>query len=78
MGSKLTSMKPGRFIHVIGDAHVYEEHVPGLMEQRTRTPKTRPTLHFTREVKNIDDFKMGDFEMKEYKHDEKISFLFKA
>ena len=40
----LTGLKPGTFVHTIGDAHVYLNHVDALKEQLKRTPRPFPTL----------------------------------
>jgi len=66
-------LKPGDFIHTIGDAHVYSNHIETLKEQLERKPKPFPKLTFTRDIKNIDDFKMDDFELKDYKSHGKLA-----
>lgn len=59
--------QPGDFVHVIGDAHVYLNHVAPLREQLTREPRAFPKLCIKREVVDIDDFKYEDFEVAGYK-----------
>ena len=74
MIAHVTGMQAGEFIHTLGDAHVYLNHVDALEEQLKRTPVDPfPTLHFKRDVKNIDDFTYDDFEIKGYKHQGKIA-----
>ncbi|SCU77600.1 LADA_0A01266g1_1 [Lachancea dasiensis] len=59
-------MEPGEFIHTLGDAHVYKDHVEALQEQIQRTPRQFPKLKIKRHVRNIDDFKYEDFEITDY------------
>jgi thymidylate synthase len=51
---KLTGYKPGSLIHILGDAHIYEEHYHGVSEQLKRVPKQFPELVISDELKNID------------------------
>lgn len=66
MIAKVVGMDPGEFVHVMGDAHVYSNHVDALKEQIQRVPRAFPKLTIKRDVKNIDDFKFEDFEVSEY------------
>ncbi|XP_001606421.1 thymidylate synthase [Nasonia vitripennis] len=72
MIAHITNLKPGDFVHTMGDCHVYRNHVPALKEQIARKPKPFPTLKITRKVENIDDFKSTDFELNNYKPHAKI------
>jgi thymidylate synthase len=56
---------PGYFIHVLGDAHVYGNHVAGLREQLSRRPHPLPTLHLPR-GKKVDDIRFEDVELRGY------------
>lgn len=69
MIAAITNLKPGDFVHTIGDAHVYKNHVEPLQKQLEREPKPFPKLNFKRmeEIKEIDDFKFEDFELVGYK-----------
>lgn len=62
----------GDFIHTMGDAHVYVDHVDALNVQTQRTPGLFPTLRFAREIDSIDDFKYEDFVLENYKPQGKI------
>jgi thymidylate synthase len=74
MIAQVTGMQAGELVHTLGDAHVYLNHVHALEEQLKRKPLNPfPTLHFKRDVKDIDDFAYDDFEIKDYKHQEKIT-----
>lgn len=63
MIAHLTDLKPGDFVHTIGDAHIYKDHVEALKEQMNRIPTPLPKLKITRRVENIDAFKFEDFEL---------------
>ncbi|GAB1604888.1 thymidylate synthase-like [Argonauta hians] len=67
MIAHITGLKPGDFIHTLGDAHVYVNHVEPLKEQLKRSPRPLPTLNIKRSVSDIDDFKVDDFEIIGYK-----------
>lgn len=62
----VTGLTPGRFIHIIGDFHAYEEHLEAIQEQLEREPYPFPTVHFKRKIDNIDNFKLEDIEIKDY------------
>lgn len=64
--------QPGDFVHVIGDAHVYLNHVDALRVQLAREPRPFPTLRIDREVAEIDDFKFSDFVVEGYRPDKSI------
>ena len=66
MIAKVVDMEPGEFIHTLGDAHVYKDHIDALKEQITRNPRPFPKLKIKRDVKDIDDFKLTDFEIEDY------------
>lgn len=66
MIAMVVDMEPGEFIHVMGDAHVYSNHVDALKEQLTRVPKKFPKLIIKRKVCDIDDFNFDDFEVADY------------
>jgi thymidylate synthase len=68
MIAQVTGYTPGDFIHVLGDAHIYKNHYKQVKEQLKRKPYPLPTLELNKEIKNIDDFKMEDISLKNYKH----------
>ncbi|CAH8449372.1 unnamed protein product [Schistosoma rodhaini] len=72
MIAHVTGLKPGEFVHTIGDAHIYSNHREALLEQVKRVPRPFPKLEIIREVKNIDDFKFEDFKLIDYKPYPKI------
>ncbi|XP_067654291.1 thymidylate synthase-like isoform X3 [Haliotis asinina] len=72
MIAHVTGLKTGDFIHTIGDAHVYVNHIEALKEQIKREPKAFPEFKMKRTVENIDDFTMEDFEIVGYNPHPKI------
>lgn len=73
MIAKVTGLGVGDFIHTLGDAHLYLNHLNQVEMQLARTPKMLPHLAFKRDVKNIDDFTYEDFEVTGYAPDAGIS-----
>jgi thymidylate synthase len=70
MVAHLTNLKPGKFIHIIGDAHIYENQYHAVNLQLQRKPFEFPKLNIRRKVESIDDFKLDDFEILKYEcHD---------
>ena len=63
MMAHVTGLKPGDFIHTIGDAHVYLNHVEPLKEQLKRTPRAFPKIYINPEKKDIDSFELSDFKV---------------
>merc|ERR1719230_1836707 len=73
MMAQVCGLKAGEFVHTIGDAHVYSNHVEALQEQIKRTPRPFPLLKVNPEVKDIDGFKSSDFELIGYNPHGKIA-----
>lgn len=67
MMAQVTGRKPGDFVHTIGDAHVYLNHVDALKEQLDRPPRAFPKIKINPDKMNIDDFEYSDFEVIGYK-----------
>lgn len=65
-------LTPGIFVHTLGDAHIYLNHVEGLKLQLLRAPKLLPRLKLTK--KNVLDFQFEDIQLSGYQHDEFIKF----
>ncbi|XP_001356150.2 thymidylate synthase [Drosophila pseudoobscura] len=72
MIAHVTGLKTGDFIHTMGDAHVYLNHVDPLKEQLKRKPRPFPKLNIKRQVENIEDFRYEDFEIIGYEPYPKI------
>jgi thymidylate synthase len=66
MIAHVTKLKVGEFIHTLGDAHLYSNHIELAREQLTREPKPLPRLVIRRDVTNIDEFKFEDFQVVNY------------
>jgi thymidylate synthase len=66
MVAHVTGLKPGEFIHTLGDAHLYFNHVEQAREQLKREPLALPRLIIRRDVRSIDDFRFEDFDIAGY------------
>lgn len=66
MVAQLTGLEPGEFIHTLGDAHIYLDHVEQVKEQLTRTPKELPEIALNKDVKDIDEFDFDDIHLVGY------------
>ncbi|KAF6303330.1 thymidylate synthetase [Rhinolophus ferrumequinum] len=66
MIAHITGLKPGDFVHTLGDAHIYLNHIEPLKMQLQRKPKPFPKLKILRKVETIDDFKAEDFQIEGY------------
>lgn len=66
--AQVTNLKPKEFIHTIGDAHIYENHLDVVDLQISRKPKKLPKIKINKNVKNLWDFKIEDIELIEYEH----------
>jgi len=73
MIAHVTGLTPGDFVHTLGDAHVYSNHVAALEEQLKRRPRRFPTIKVKRKVERIEDFKFDDFEVTGYDPHPKIA-----
>lgn len=72
MLAHVTGNIPGDFVHTLGDAHIYSNHMEQVRLQLSRTPKTLPTLKIKRDVSSIFDFRYDDFEISGYDPDPAI------
>lgn len=66
MVAQVTGLKPGEFVHTVGDAHIYTNHLEQVELQLTREPKPLPKMKLNPNVTNIFDFTYDDFELVDY------------
>lgn len=66
MVAQVTDLKPYEFIHTLGDAHIYDNHIDQINLQLSREPRKLPTMNLNPKIKNILDFKFEDFELTDY------------
>ena len=65
--AKICNLEPGEFIHTIGDAHIYLDHIDSIEKQLKREPRPFPFLNIKdKEYKRVEDFKFNDFIIKGY------------
>jgi thymidylate synthase len=66
MVAQVCDLKPGDFIHTLGDAHLYNNHLEQTRLQLSREPRPLPLMKINPEIKNIFDFKFEDFSLEQY------------
>ena len=66
MVAQATGLRPGEFIHTLGDAHIYLNHIEQVRLQLTREPYDLPVLTLNPEVKDILNFRYEDFSLSGY------------
>jgi thymidylate synthase len=66
MMAQVCDFEPGEFIHTLGDAHIYNNHIEQVQLQLTRDTKDLPKMKINPEVKSIFDFSFEDFELTDY------------
>jgi thymidylate synthase len=66
MMAHVCGLKPGDFVHTLGDAHIYSNHMDQVKLQLSREPRPLPTMTINPNVTSIDDFKFEDFTLENY------------
>jgi thymidylate synthase len=66
MVAQVCGLKPGTFVHTLGDAHIYSNHFEQVNLQLTRQPRPLPTLSLNPEIKDIFSFRFEDMKIENY------------
>jgi thymidylate synthase len=66
MMAQVCGLQPGDFVHTLGDAHLYLNHLEQTRLQLSREPRPLPTMHINPQVKDIFAFKFEDFTLQGY------------
>ena len=66
MIAQVSGLKAGEFVHTMGDAHLYSDHLEQARLQLTREPRPRPVMTLNPEVTDLFKFKFEDFSLSEY------------
>ena len=68
MIAHICNLKPGKYIQILGDAHIYTNHIEAVKKQLKRESFCFPQLEFSRKIENINDFVETDFILKNYNY----------
>lgn len=66
MTAQVTGLKPGDFVHTLGDAHIYTNHFEQVKQQLEREPRPLPRMTLNPDIDNIFDFTFDDFHLEGY------------
>ena len=66
MMAQVCGLQPGEFVHTLGDAHIYLNHIEQVKLQLRREPRSFPQMHINPEVNDLFSFRDEDFELKGY------------
>ncbi len=66
MMAQVCDLRPGDFVHTIGDAHIYTNHLEQIKLQLTREPRKLPVMHINPDIKDIFAFDYDDFKLEGY------------
>jgi len=72
MVAQVTGYEVGEFVHTLGDAHIYSNHIEQVNTQLSREPKSLPKMKINPEIKSIFDFKYEDFVLVDYESHSRI------
>ena len=67
MVAQVTGLQPGEFIHTLGDAHLYSNHLEQVETQLARDPLPLPKMQLNPEIDDLFDFRFEDFELQDYR-----------
>lgn len=68
MIAQVTNLQPGEFVHTLGDAHIYSNHMEQAQLQLSREPLPLPTMKLNPKVTDLFAFRYEDFELVDYQH----------
>lgn len=66
MVAQVCDLQLGDFVHTLGDAHIYANHMEQVNEQLSRAPKALPTMRINQNVNDIFEYKFEDFKLEDY------------
>lgn len=66
MMAQVTDLRPGEFIHTLGDVHVYRNHLRQAGRQLSRSPRSLPRIRLNPKVRSIFQFNYDDFQLQDY------------
>ncbi len=72
MVAQVTGLEAGDFVHTLGDAHLYTNHLPQARLQLSRKPYPLPRMRINPEVSDLFEFRFDDFELSDYQFHEHI------
>jgi thymidylate synthase len=75
--AKHCDLEPKEFIHFLGNAHIYDDHIDSLNIQLDNEPYSPPSLFFEKKD-NIEDYKLEDFKIEDYKYNSQIKMKMRA
>ncbi|WP_455229522.1 thymidylate synthase, partial [Kingella denitrificans] len=64
--AQVCGLQAGEFVHTLGDAHLYQNHLEQARLQLTREPRALPKMHINPDVRDIFAFKFDDFTLSDY------------
>lgn len=70
MFAQVSGLKPGEFVHVVADAHIYDRHVPAVKEMLTKEPLPAPRVELNPEIKDFYQFTVDDIWVTDYQYHE--------
>jgi len=76
--AKHCDLEAHEFVHFIGNAHIYDDHINVLSEQTQRKPYEEPIIEITKKCDDINDYTVNDFKIRNYKHYDLIKMDMRA
>ena len=76
--AKHCDLEAKEFVHFIGNAHIYDDHIVSLQDQITKQPYEPPTILISEKKESIDDYKFEDIKIQDYKYHRPIKMKMRA